>query len=156
MPRRYPPEETFARIAAWCDKQERCTKELKEKLLKWEIPNDEINSLIRSLTQRGFVDDLRFASAYASDRMRFRNWGVLKVKAALRQKGVDASTIQKALNQLDEHLASDAIQQALEAALRRGHQVSDYRSKMKLARHLAAKGFEPEKIFKLLDAYNFD
>lgn len=44
------------------------------------------DELIASLKAEGYLDERRFAEAYATDHVRLRGWGPLKVLAALRME----------------------------------------------------------------------
>lgn len=79
-------------IAGQCSKKEYCSFDVMTKLARWELAEKDIAAIMEFLVKNRFVDDLRFAEAYARDKHRFNRWGKLKIGQMLRQKHI-ADTI---------------------------------------------------------------
>lgn len=94
------PEKALNIAAGICSQKEYCTQEIKEKLKKWELPENEIARILCSLQQHQFIDDRRFATFYARDKFRFNKWGRQKIAQMLRQKQINPEIIREALAQL--------------------------------------------------------
>ena len=79
-------EEILAKLQALCVKREYCTYDIMRKakdLLKEDADADaRANLLVNSLVADGFVDDMRYCSAYAREKSAFDGWGPLKIKSA--------------------------------------------------------------------------
>ena len=56
-------EKALSLAAAICSKKEHCSWEIQEKLVKWEIPEKEIDRIMTFLHQHRFIDDARYAQA---------------------------------------------------------------------------------------------
>ena len=153
---KYSGEELFARILAWCDRQERSSKQVMERLGRWGVAESESGKIYKRLVSMHAVDDERFASAYTSDAMRFKNWGRRKIELGLHRAGITPAIAQKAFDELDRKEYRDKIEHLIHIALKKGHSVNDYASRMKLANHIARKGFEAEEIFAALDKIRDD
>ncbi|MFR7822558.1 MAG: regulatory protein RecX [Odoribacter splanchnicus] len=54
-------EKALSLAAAICSKKEHCSWEIQEKLVKWEIPEKEIDRIMTFLHQHRFIDDARYA-----------------------------------------------------------------------------------------------
>ena len=80
------PEKALNIAAGICSQKEYCTQEIREKLQKWELSENEITHILTSLRQHRFIDDRRFATFYARDKFRFNKWGRQKIAQMLRQK----------------------------------------------------------------------
>ena len=65
------PEKSLNIAAGICSQKEYCTQEIREKLQKWELSENEITHILASLRQHRFIDDRRFATFYARDKFRF-------------------------------------------------------------------------------------
>ena len=76
-------EKALSLAAAICSKKEHCSWEIQEKLVKWEIPEKEIDRIMTFLHQHRFIDDARYAQAYAEDKFRFNHWGKQKIALML-------------------------------------------------------------------------
>ena len=82
-------EKALSLAAAICSKKEHCSWEIQEKLVKWEIPEKEIDRIMTFLHQHRFIDDARYAQAYAEDKFRFNHWGKQKIALMLHRKKID-------------------------------------------------------------------
>jgi regulatory protein len=65
----------------------------------WKRDHDEI---IATLIEENYLNEERFAIAYAGGKFRIKGWGRVKIKYELKQKQVSEYCIKKALNQIDE------------------------------------------------------
>ena len=82
-------KEALLRLAALCAQGEHCQWEMTEKLRKWEIGEEAQARIMQKLVSGRYVDDERFARAFAMDKVRYNKWGRRKVEQALWQKHID-------------------------------------------------------------------
>lgn len=80
----------------------RSEKEIRQNLSKHETPQAAIEETLERLRQDGFANDEQFASAWVENRSTFRPRGRRALALELRQKGIDDSTIESALADVDE------------------------------------------------------
>lgn len=95
-------EQALQKLKQYCAYQERCHREVKEKLYAlgvWKRDHDEI---IATLIEENYLNEERFAIAYAGGKFRIKGWGRIKIKYELKQKQVSEYCIKKALKQIDE------------------------------------------------------
>ncbi|MCU0448896.1 MAG: RecX family transcriptional regulator [Bernardetiaceae bacterium] len=135
----------YAKAAAYCAYQDRCLAEVRAKLTAWEVPPSIAAQVLAQLQAEKFLDEARFARSFASGKFRYHQWGRLKIKQALRLKGVAAAHIAEALAQLDEadYLATLQKLASAKKATTLAARAAAYRS-------LVAKGYEPELVAKLI------
>lgn len=104
-------EQALQKLKHYCAYQERCHSEVKEKLFSlgvWKKDHDEI---IASLIEENYLNEERFAIAYAGGKWRVKQWGRIKIKYELKQKQVSEYCIKKALKQIDENEYLTVLQQ---------------------------------------------
>jgi len=99
-PRAYDLTQMLQKSEAFCAYQERCSAEVIEKLKRMGAEDGEILQVLSSLLDNKFLDDERFATAYAVDKLRIKHWGINKIKQGLKLKKLDASLIEKAMEEL--------------------------------------------------------
>ena len=87
-------------VAGQCSKKEYCSFDIFKKLQRWELEEKDIAAVMEFLVKNHFLDDTRFAEAYARDKHRFNRWGKLKIMQMLRQKRVPERIIEQALSSL--------------------------------------------------------
>lgn len=95
-------EQALQKLKHYCAYQERCHSEVKEKLYSlgvWKKVHDEI---IAMLIEENYLNEERFAIAFAGGKWRVKQWGRVKIKYDLKQKQVSDYCINKALKQIDE------------------------------------------------------
>ena len=128
-----------------------CNFDILKKLQRWELEEKDIAAVMEFLVKNHFLDDTRFAEAYARDKHRFNRWGKLKIMQMLRQKRVPERIIEQALSSLPDE-ESDATCLALLKQKNRGLKEEDpYKRKAKLFRFALSRGFDYETISRCID-----
>lgn len=123
--------------------------ELQRKLRPKAASDDDLETLLDELAGRHWQSDERFAEAYINSRIQ-RGQGPLRLRHALREKGVAEAEIRAAMDEQD----TDWKVRALDAAGRKfgqGTDLSDPRQKARLYRFLAYRGFSGEQISYVID-----
>ena len=141
-------EQALKKLKQYCAYQERCHREVKEKLYAlgvWKRDHDEI---IATLIEENYLNEERFAIAYAGGKFRIKGWGRVKIKYELKQKRVSEYCIKKALKQIDE---SNYIDKLTKLAIEKYQSLKAEQyliRKKKTIDYLVGRGFE-------LDLINF-
>ena len=134
-------------VAGQCSKKEYCSFDVLKKLQRWELEEKDIAAVMEFLVKNHFLDDARFAEAYARDKHRFNRWGKLKIMQMLRQKRL----IEQALSALPDE-ENDTTCRALLKQKNRGLKEEDpYKRKAKLFRFALSRGFDYETISRCID-----
>lgn len=137
--------------AALCARQERCSLEIEEKLLAWEVDCDVIDQVIKTLIEEKYIDENRFAGFYARDKFRFNKWGKQKIAFQLRQKRIAQDIINEVLASLDDSDYNDTLLLLLKTKERSLTMEDAYKKKAALIRFAVSRGFEYDQIMKTLD-----
>jgi len=104
--------------------------------------------IMERLRAIGFVDDLAFAQAWVNNRRTLKATSKRRLIQELKQKHVDESSIQQALEE-DETDERDTLRQLVE----RKRQIARYRDDpLKLMQYLARQGFNYDDIKSALQA----
>ncbi len=145
------PEKIYLWATSRCAQKEYCRAEMGTKMAAKGADPDVVEQLLDRLEREKYIDDARYARAFVSDKFRFDHWGRIKIRQALRLKGVDALCIEDALA---ETIVEDDYRLALLdfiAAKRRSTKAdSDYALKQKVARSALSRGYEPQLVFAAL------
>lgn len=118
--------------------------------MRRNVSDEHADKIIKSLTERKFVDDRRFAVAYAKDKAQFSKWGKRKIRAMLQSKRISPEIIAEALQEIDESLADDNLLTLLKSKARQMDEISSYQAKAKLFRFAASRGYESDSIMRAL------
>ncbi|MFK7900791.1 MAG: regulatory protein RecX [Cyclobacteriaceae bacterium] len=138
------------KLASYCSYQERCTSEVKKKLVSFELPSEKEEAIIEWLKEERYLDDQRYAVEYANGKFRLKGWGKVKIKFELKKKAINTTLINKAL----ETITDDDYLSRLEGIVEKKElQLSKYSGlvkKQKLITYLQGRGYEWEFIQKVI------
>ncbi|MBP5521281.1 MAG: RecX family transcriptional regulator, partial [Bacteroidales bacterium] len=98
-----------------------------------------------------FVDDLRYAGAFAREKARLQGWGPVKIRFALRSKGIASELIEEALETVDTQAASDKLSKLLQA--KAASLEGDPQKKFKLIKFALSRGYEYDQIRDYISLY---
>lgn len=146
--------QALIKIAKFCAYQERTQQEVRDKLYGYGLYSNEVEDLICHLIEENFVNEERFAKAFAGGKFRIKKWGKKKILYALKQKGLSAYCIKKGMEEIDETDYQTTLLNLLEKKLEQIETNSAQEKKTKLARYAIQKGYESalvwEKIKELI------
>ena len=95
-------EQALQKLRHYCGYQERSHHEVREKLYALGIWKKDHDELIATLIEDNYLNEERFAIAFAGGKFRIKHWGRVKIKYELKQKQVSEYCIKKAMKQIDE------------------------------------------------------
>lgn len=138
---------TLATIKHYCAYQERCHSEVRHKLLELGCYGEELEEAIGILIEENFLNEERFAIAYAGGKFRMQSWGKVKIRQHLKQKQVSEYCINKGLNSIDDKEYYDKLLALFEKKNQSlGTERNQWRKRQKIAAYLLQKGFESDLI----------
>ena len=98
----YDLNEAREKIRRYCAYQERSQKQVVDKLKSYGLLPLAADELLVELLQENFLNEQRFASAFARGRFNIKGWGKTKIANALYRHGVSKPCITTALNEIDD------------------------------------------------------
>ena len=107
--------------------------------------------VVASLVKERFVDDLRYAGAFASEKARLTGWGPVKIRFALRAKGIEQALIEEALDTVDIQAATGKLSKLLDA--KAASLEGDPQKKFKLIKFALSRGYEYDQIRDYISLY---
>ena len=106
-------KDVSSKIRHWCARTERSPEQVRRKLYSWDVA-DQFDAVIAELKREGFVDEERFAEAFAQDHVRIKGWGPHKVSAALRQvHRLDDQVVDRAMACISDQDVFEAARRAV-------------------------------------------
>lgn len=139
-------EQALQKLKHYCAYQERCHSEVKDKLYTLGVWKKEHDEILASLIEENYLNEERFAIAFAGGRFRVKQWGRVKIKYELKQKQVSEYCIKKALKQIGEEdylTVLDKLAKEKYASLKSEQHLI---RKKKTMDYLLGKGFEMELV----------
>lgn len=139
-------EQALQKLKHYCAYQERCHSEVKEKLFSLGIWKKDHDEIIATLIEESYLNEERFAIAFASGRFRIKQWGRVKIKYELKQKQVSEYSIKKALKQIDEDDYLKVLNKLTKEKYASLKNEQHLIRKKRTIDYLMQKGFEPQLI----------
>ena len=90
------------KIQSYCLYQDRCIKEVKNKLYSFKVSSQLVENIIEYLIDNDYLNEERYTKMFIQGKLRIKKWGRIKLKYELRSKGIDIKIINEHINQINE------------------------------------------------------
>lgn len=146
-----PPEILFMleKARKYCDYQERCLQEVKDKLKSWMAVPEVIDKVISQLEKENYIDEDRYVRSFALGKLRNNKWGRTKILQALRSKKIPELIIQIGLQEIDDEDYVRTLKAVLSS--KKLNEKDPYKRKAKLAQYAIQKGFQPPLVWQIIN-----
>jgi regulatory protein len=144
-------EEALQKLRQYCAYQERSHYEVRQKLWDLGIRRSDHDEIISILIEEDYLNEERFAKAFAGGKFRMKEWGRKKIYHALKEKQVSEYSIKKAMKEIDDEDYKTVLKELAEKkyALLKNEQYLV--RKKKTMDYLLQKGFEPDLVMKAVN-----
>ncbi len=138
-------KKVLGRLQNLCAKQECCSADMLQKALKaLDFNRSAAEEVVAALVKDGYVDDARYAAAFAREKASITGWGPVKIKFALAGKGIKGAAVEEALKEIDPGRAEAKLRKLLENKWKTLRE--DPHGKLKLIKFALSRGYEYESI----------
>ncbi|MET6989299.1 regulatory protein RecX [Sediminicola arcticus] len=144
----YTLEEATRKLEGYCAYQERCHKELVQKLRDMRMIPDAIDQIVVHLIDHNFLNEERFAMSYARGKFNIKKWGRNRITQELKQREISKYNIQKALAQLDTHVYVETLDALAKKRLGTITESNIQKRRKKLADYLLYRGWESHLVYE--------
>ena len=142
----FTKEEALQKLKHYCAYQERCHSEVKEKCYELGVWQKDHDELISKLIEENYLNEERFAIAFAGGKWRIKKWGRTRIRYELKQKQVSDYCIKKAMKQIGEEEYVQVLQDLLREKYDSLKNEQWIIRKKKTVDYMIRKGFEPELV----------
>ena len=147
-------DEAKFKIQQFCAYQERCQSEVRTKLIEYGIYGDELENLIADLISDNFLNEERFAKAFAGGKFRIKQWGKRKIIEELKFKKISEYSIRKALSsEINEEDYRQTLIEVLNKKSKLLSEIDIFKKNQKLASYAMGRGFETELVWDCLNNF---
>ena len=145
------PEQALAALMRLAARSEKSSGDALRLMQNWGVDPSARQGVLQRLINDKFIDDRRYAEAFVRDKMRFSGWGVFKLRAALRNKGISTDIVEDVLRMLDSNNMTDRLRERLERKMGTTKYTTRYDLKTKLMRYGASLGYDFESVGDVVD-----
>lgn len=139
--------EAKKKMEHYCAYQERCHKEVRQKLRDMHMIPEAIDVVIGHLLEHNFLNEERFAKTFVRGKFKIKKWGRRRLVQELKQKDISKYTINLALNTIGNDEYIDTFNVLAEKKLNSIKESNILKKKKKLADYLLYRGWEPHLVF---------
>lgn len=141
-------DEATKKMESYCAYQERCHKEVLEKLKGMNMIPEAIDHILGHLIQENYLNEERFAKAFARGKFSIKKWGTNRIIRELKFRDISAYNIKSALAEIQNE---DYLTTFDELAKKRLGQITEknpFKRKKKLADYLLYRGWESHLVYE--------
>ena len=144
------PKQALAKAAKYCAYQERSHQEVRDKLYEWGLWKKDVEEIILQLLTDGYLNEERFAKAFAGGKFRIKKWGRIKIRIELKKKKVSDYCIRKALEEIDDKEYMRTLKEIIAKKFKKIPNPKSQTLNYKIAQYIISRGYEPELVWDLL------
>lgn len=141
------PTQALLKAEQTCAYQERCQQEMRDKLYEWGLYPDAVENIIAELISSNFLNEERFAKAYAGGKFRIKKWGRVKIKVELKRRKISEYCIKQAMKEINEEAYALTIQDLVAKKSKEVKEKKPEIKKHKVAQYLISRGFEADLVW---------
>ena len=147
--------EAILKAANFCAYQERCHQEVLDKLQEWGIYGDEAAELILFLIENNYLNEERFAKAFAGGKFRVKKWGRTKIKRELKLRQISDFCIGVGLKEIDPDDYLKTLQAVLQKQIDKSKIKHPMLLKQKVFQYAMQRGYESDIIQDVLKTLGY-
>ena len=144
------PDQVLDKMAKYCACQERCVKDVCDKLKTFDISEESKKEILAYLLDNRFVNDERFTRAYVRGKINQSGWGINKIRFQLQRKGIDKELIDSAISEFDQDIYREKLITILTIKAKTIKADNVFQKRQKLAAYGIQKGFEARLVFEVM------
>ena len=144
----YSIEEAQSKLENYCAYQERCHKEVVEKLRGMNMIPQVIDLIIVHLIDQNFLNEERFACSFARGKHRIKHWGKIRIVNELKFRKISQYNITTALKEITAEEYNTTFHTLADRQWENSREPNGIKKRKKFCDFLLRKGFESNLIYE--------
>mgnify|MGYP006149863903 FL=1 len=140
----------------FCAYQERCYKEVEDKLYSFTLSISEKEKVLTYLIENNFINEERFAQSFVRGKHNYKFWGKNRIVNELKFRNISSRNIQTALKEIPEEVYLENFHRLAEKQWNSITERKGQKKNKKFVDFLLRKGYESDMIFEKLNELNKD
>lgn len=149
----YTIEEVKRKLERYCVYQDRCHKEVEDKLREYKLIPQAREAILLHLFEHNFINEERFSKSFARGKYRIKKWGRLRIVRELKFRQISEYNIKTALKEIDEEVYTSNLYSLTEKKNELIKTTNIYERKKKLYAYLTYRGYESNLIYEAIESY---
>lgn len=144
----YSVTEATRKIEGYCAYQERCHKEVIQKLRNMRMIPVAIDQIVAHLIQENYLNEERFAQSFARGKFNIKKWGRNRIINELKRRDISRFNIKIALKEIDDYNYLETLDKLSKKRLSQITETNIQKRKKKLADYLLYRGWESHLVYQ--------
>lgn len=144
----YTVDEALSKLQKYCSYQDRCHKEVEQKLKEMRMITEASDQILMALIHGDYLNEERFALAFVRGKFKIKKWGRHRLTSELKQRNISKYLIDKALKQISEAAYKASFESLAHKKVASIIGVSAFKKKKKLADYLLYRGWESSMVYE--------
>lgn len=144
-------EQALQKLRQYCAYQERSHNEVRQKLYEIGLHKLHHDEIISTLIEEDYLNEERFAKAFAGGKFRMKDWGRKKIYYALKEKKVSEYSISQAMKEIDEEEYIKNLKELAEEKYESLKNEQHLVRKKKTIDYMIQKGYEFDLVTKAIN-----
>ena len=136
-----------SKLQYYCSYQDRCHKEVIEKLKTFDIKSNESNEIISNLIKDNYLNESRFSENFVRGKFKIKNWGKVRIVRELKQRNISTYNINLGLKEIDNQEYQKKFDEILKNKLSSLGNLNKIIKKKKIISYLLYRGWESNLIY---------
>lgn len=143
-------EKVLDRMRNLCSRREYCRSDIMKKVLT-ALDGDRAaaEKVLDVLVAEKYIDEQRYASAFARDKASLAGWGGTKIRYMLASKGIPRDIVEHALEDIDDSKARIKLEKLMDNKFR--SLKDDPQCRLKMLRFGLGRGYAYEEVAEVID-----
>jgi regulatory protein len=134
----------------YCAYQERCYKEVEEKLYSYAATVSEKEAVLTHLIEQNYINEERFAQSFVRGKHNYKFWGKNRIINELKYRNISSRIIEIALKEIPETTYLSNFHALAEKNWENSTERKSPKKNKKFVDFLLRKGYETHLIFEKL------
>mgnify|MGYP001439759758 FL=1 len=140
-----------SKLQYYCSYQDRCHKEVIEKLKTFNIKSNESNEIISNLIKDNYLNESRFSENFVRGKFKIKNWGKVRIVRELKQRNISRYNINLGLNEIDSKEYQNKFDEIFKNKLSSLNNLNKTIKKKKIISYLLYRGWESNLIYSKIN-----
>jgi regulatory protein len=141
-------EEATQKLEFYCSYQDRCHKEVEEKLRALNMIPQACEQIIGHLIEHNFLNEERFACSFSRGKHRIKHWGKIRIVNELKFRNISQYNITTALKEITPEEYNATFHTLAERQWPNIRETNPTKKRKKFCDFLLRKGFESNLIYE--------
>jgi regulatory protein len=150
----FTKKEIQSKLEYYCAYQERCYKEVEEKLYSFSLNLSEKEEILTYLIEHNFINEERFAQSFVRGKHNYKFWGKNRIVNELKFRNISSRIITSALKEISEENYLENFHKLAEKHWNNITERKGPKKNKKFVDFLLRKGYETHLIYDKLDELN--